>query len=64
MTKDKTYRWTSPAEWLVDKAESMDRESLIATISELAFKHDSDTLQDLFQSEMDEDGYFTPEHTI
>jgi hypothetical protein len=53
-----TYKWASPYEWLCDKADEWTPKQVKATLISVAFLHDSDTIQDLFESEMDEDGYF------
>ena len=52
------YKWDSPFEWLAEKAEDWDREQLLDTLTTVAGALDSDTLQDIFQDEMDQDGYF------
>jgi hypothetical protein len=56
------YKWDSPGEWLIEKINSFEmldfyklREIALIMAREL----DSDELQDLFQPEMDDDGYFT-----
>lgn len=59
MTK---YKWDYPLEWLEEKLnETSDPDVLRTYALELARKHDSDTLQDLFQDDMDTDGYFEVE---
>lgn len=57
---EKHYRWSHPYEWLADTARSWDKDTLYSELMNLASNTDSDTLQDLFQMQMDEDGYFTP----
>ena len=56
------YRWSHPIEWLDHylEAPTHDRDDLIAIARQLAALLDGDQLQDLFQSEMDADGYFKP----
>ena len=55
---EKEYHWDSPFEWLADKAKSWDAAQLHETLITVAGACDSDTLQDIFQAEMNEDGYF------
>ena len=56
---DTGYRWDYPLEWFKEKNnETNDPEVLRTFALELACKHDSDTLQDLFQDVMESDGYF------
>lgn len=56
---EKRYRWDSPLEWLMDFATRPEnREQLPGILEDVASKCDSDTLQDLFQDDMDADGYF------
>ena len=52
------YRWSTPYEWLEWKSRQWTRDELLQALLSVALQEDSDTLQDLFQSEMDEDGYF------
>lgn len=56
------YRWAHPSEWLVERlhrfAVNKDVEALHWTALELARTLDGDQIQDLFQDEMDADGYF------
>lgn len=54
----KKYKWDNPYEWLETKSEKWTREQLRSALLALAIKHDSDTIQDEYQSEMDADGYF------
>lgn len=54
----KQYRWDSPYEWLMEKAESWTREQLFSALENVAVNTDSDTLQDIFEAEMTDDGYF------
>lgn len=55
-----TYRWSHPYVWLEETARGWSRDRLLLELQRLAIQHDSDTLQDLYQSEMDSDGYFDP----
>lgn len=52
------YKWDSPLEWLAEKARSWDEAKLYNELLNLARRHDSDTLQDEYQSEMSADDYF------
>ena len=52
------YKWATPYEWIEQKSQDWTRERLLTEFLNLACITDSDTLQDTFQSEMDEDGYF------
>ena len=54
------YRWDHVHAWFDHYLEAdRDREELANLCRQLAEKLDSDQLQDLFQGEMDDDGYFT-----
>jgi len=52
------YKWDSPYDWLMDKATDWDEIRLLAELRNVALLVDSDTLQDLYQTDMDNDGYF------
>ena len=52
------YRWSNPIDWLIWKVKSMDENELRAEIINLAQELDPDTVQDLYQIEMEQDGYF------
>jgi hypothetical protein len=60
MSEPKKYRWSGPHEWLLEQAETWPADMLFSCLRDLALKCDPDTLQDIFQKEMDADGYFTP----
>jgi len=61
MTK---YKWSSPQEWLQQKiAATDDIGKLRGIVTSVVDKLDSDEIQDVFQAEMDEDGYFKPDLT-
>ena len=47
-----------PAEWLITVAKKWDKAKLYNTIRCLIDYIDVDKIQDIFQQEMDEDGYF------
>ncbi len=55
------YKWDSPLEWLVDKARGWDQTKLYNELANLARLLDSDQLQDEYQADMDQDGYFERE---
>lgn len=61
-----TYKWSSPGEWLADLMEvrinARDFDGVVDIARTLlnATVIDSDTIQELFQSDMDADGYFKP----
>jgi hypothetical protein len=58
-----TYKYTHPYHWLSSKIEEMaannDVDGLKAIALQLGNFLDGDTIQDEFESEMDNDGYFT-----
>ena len=59
----KHYQWDHPAEWLTEKVNGdwfKDATELRAAIFSMLEKLDGDDLQDIFQSDMDDDGYFQP----
>lgn len=60
-TKNITYKWDSPGDWLGDKINGADLEFVRGVARALIQAVDSDTIQDTFQREMDQDGYFTPQ---
>ena len=57
-TKNKTYKWANPYEWLNEASREWDCNKLRFELMEIAVKLDSDQLQDIYQSDMDQDGYF------
>lgn len=52
------YQYDNPAEWLLTAAKEWDKAKLYNTIRCLIDYIDVDKIQDIFQQEMDEDGYF------
>jgi len=55
----KQYKWDSPHDWLGDYIDhSQTPEEIRYIACTLASVLDSDQIQDLFQSEMSDDGYF------
>ena len=57
------YKWQSPLEWLVEKSKEWEPDEVLCTMHDLAAKLSSDELQDLFETEMDRDGYFDEVHS-
>jgi hypothetical protein len=63
-TTEKKYKWEYPLEWLEERLnETNDPEVLRDFALTLARspEMDSDAIQDLFQDDMSEDGYFLAE---
>jgi len=61
MSTSPQYRWQYPAEWLAHAVNHRwNAERITYEFLRLAQKTDSDTLQDMYESEMDGDGYFDP----
>lgn len=58
--REKVYRWSSPLDWLSEASKEWDAERLASELYALASRLDSDQLQDEYQAEMDDDGYFAP----
>lgn len=60
----KEYKWAYPSDWLQEKMEDAFRSDnaveLKSLLNTCMAKMDEDDIQDLFQVEMDEDGYFKP----
>ena len=54
----KKYKWNSAHEWLLDAMEKWDINQLKCEFREIMMKMDSDEIQDIYQSDMDADGYF------
>ena len=54
------YKWESPHEWLINALteRTHDVHEMDARIRELILKTDADTLQEVFEDLMDNDGYF------
>jgi len=47
----------SPHEWLLEKAQHWNTDALYRALSGLAYRVDGSSIHDLFQSEMDAEGY-------
>lgn len=55
------YKWGTPLEWLKHKVYGYwNVPQIQATVMQLAEKVDIDGLTDIFQDEMERDGYFVP----
>ncbi len=52
------YKWDSPADWLADKINDARIPELASIANALLTLVDNDQIQDVFQAEMDADGYF------
>lgn len=52
------FRWETVHEWLAEYVEEIGETKLRWVIQQMAEKLDADTLQNLFEPEMDEMGYF------
>jgi hypothetical protein len=50
--------WNSPHEWLLEKAQQWNSGELYEALKGLAHRLNGDSIQGLFRSEMDADGYF------
>ena len=53
-----SYKYATAHEWLKEASKDWDIEKLRNALLILSDKCDSDDIQDHFQQEMDEDGYF------
>ena len=53
-----THRWASPFHWLNEKMHEWTAAEVRNALHVVAASVDYSTLQDIFQREMDEDGYF------
>lgn len=60
-TTEKTYKWANAQEWLQNYIDGLSYEELRQEAKNLASMLDDDTIQDTYQSDMDAQGYFTPE---
>ena len=55
------YKYATATEWLKEASKDWDKSKLRLALLLLASECDSDQIQDHFQQEMDEDGYFQEE---
>ncbi len=56
------YKWNSPLEWLEDKVEQWDAAQIKSELLTLARRLTSDDLQDEYENNMSDDGYFQKQH--
>ena len=54
-------KWNCPAEWLIEKIRDWDEEELRKAFRVLVLDSEQETIQDIFQQEMEEDGFFEEE---
>ncbi len=54
----KKYKWNNPYEWIIEKVSEWDENQLRHEIVEILSHIDIDTIQDIYQSDMEKDGYF------
>ena len=54
------YRWAHPSDWFSWKLEQWDGHEIFIALQAVALKLDGDQLQDVFEVDMAEDGYFQP----
>lgn len=54
------YRWNHPSEWLSEKIGEWDEAELRSALFSLLCTLSEDDIQDVFQQEMSDDGYFEP----
>ena len=52
------HKLNSPQEWLLKKARYWNADTLYEALSDVVCRLDGSSIQDLFQSKMDADGYF------
>lgn len=52
------YKWDSPQEWLIEYAGKLNAGELFNEFTVLVQQMDADQIQDLYQSDMERDGYF------
>lgn len=56
-----TYKYASAHEWLREHLSSIEDVEMLRQLAyQFARKMDGDDIQDLFEKEMDADGFFTP----
>lgn len=58
MTAQTVYKWESPRAWLIDYLSGLDIVQLFRETMLLIDFLDDDNIQDLYQDDMDRDGYF------
>lgn len=64
-TAQAKYKWDNPSDWLRFHLNTLEGERKFDELTKIAWllvtELDDDAIQDLFQDEMDEDGYFDEE---
>lgn len=55
-----TYKWANPQEWLQQYIDGLSYEELRQEAKNLASMMDLDQIQDVYQADMDTQGYFKP----
>jgi hypothetical protein len=55
-----SYKWATPYHWLFDKIHEVDYPGLLGITTQLACIIDHEDIEDLFQTEMENDNYYTP----
>ena len=57
-----SYKWSHPTDWLKDKIRDTETLPEMRSLAQaIAEKLDGDEVQDIFEDEMSEDGYFNKE---
>ncbi len=60
--KPKSFKWVHPYEWLAEKISKEENISEVKAICfEMAKQLGGEEIQDIFEKEMDQDGYFEEE---
>lgn len=57
---NETYKYDNAHEWLMEYAAKLDASKLLQEFSVIAAKLDGDTIQELYEYDMDKDGFFKP----
>lgn len=60
ITTQPKYKYENAFEWLKAHLRTLDHQALLQEASHIASQFGDDTIQDLYQSEMEADGYFEP----
>lgn len=54
------FQWVNPHQWLLEHFRDAEPDERARVATRLMQRVDADTIQDLFQAEMERDGYFEP----
>lgn len=54
------HKWANPSDWLNEKVATADERTLRGYLNTIILSLFEDEIQDTFQTEMSEDGYFIP----